>query len=56
MKITSETIKQIIEDLKKEKGMLDCEKADLLKYISYLYEEQSKPFKDEMWKLIDKWD
>lgn len=56
MEITSETIRQIIEDLKKEKDMLDCEKADLLKYITCLYEEQSKPFEDEKWKLLNKWD
>jgi len=57
MEITSEIIRQIIDDLKADDTMIDCEKADVLSRLCYyMYVKQSKPFKKEIDKLLDKWD
>lgn len=54
--MTTEILKEIIEDAKKTKDLLDVEKADLLVYLCNLYEEEAKPIRKEVDKLIDKWD
>jgi len=57
MEITTEIIKQIINDIEKEKSLVDCQKADFLSVLCYyLYEDAAEPLKKEVDMLIDKWD
>lgn len=54
--ITASTIEQIINDLKKNKDLVEPQKADMLYFLQCLYPNETGQFEDIIDELMDKWD